>query len=97
MRLIDADALKESIICNDTDEKKILSSKQLHEALIKWIDERETIDAAPVVHERWIADTGFANDIMSGGRMVLCSACGMGVFLDGAKNYCPNCGAKMDA
>ena len=42
-RLIDADALKESIHCTDTDERKILSTRDLHIALNGWIDDRPTI------------------------------------------------------
>ena len=49
MRLIDADAMKESIDSSDTDEKKVLSTKQLHEVLVEWIDGRTTIDAVEVV------------------------------------------------
>ena len=49
-------------------------------------------DVVPVVHGRWIPD----------GDFVICSQCeaemnqknSLGV--DNFKNYCPNCGAKMD-
>lgn len=43
-RLIDADALKESIRCSDTDEPKVLSPKKLHKVLTEWIDKRPTIE-----------------------------------------------------
>lgn len=49
MRLIDADAMKESIDSSDTDEMKILSTKQLHELLVEWIDARVAIDAIDAV------------------------------------------------
>ena len=42
-RLIDADAMKKSIHCTDSDEKKLLSPKQLHDVLDGWIDDRPTI------------------------------------------------------
>ena len=48
-----------------------------------------------VKHGRWIVDTAFGNDVMSGEQMVICSECGKGIFW-GKQNYCPNCGAKMD-
>lgn len=51
--------------------------------------------ADSVKHGRWIVDQKYGNDVMSGGRMVLCSVCGKGT-LDGKHNYCPNCGARMD-
>lgn len=53
------------------------------------------VDAVLVRHGRWKPDTAFGNDIMSGGRMVLCSRCGKGV-MTGPVPYCPWCGAKMD-
>ena len=59
------------------------------------IMKQPAVDAVPVVHGRWFIDTAFGNDVMSNGRMVLCSECGQGRFT-GKTNYCPNCGAKMD-
>lgn len=49
----------------------------------------EAVDAAPVVHGRWV-DNGIPESMLSG-----CSVCG---FSCGAYtfNYCPKCGAKMD-
>ena len=44
MRLIDADLLKKSITCGDSEEKKIISPKELHDALNKWIDAQPTAD-----------------------------------------------------
>lgn len=40
------------------------------------------VDAVPVVHGRWID--------------AVCSECGQYVYSGDARNYCPNCGAKMD-
>ena len=51
--------------------------------------------AVEVKYGRWIVDTAFGNDVMSGEQMVICSECGKGIFW-GKQNYCPNCGAKMD-
>ena len=48
-RYIDANALKESILCSGSDEPKILSPKQLREVLLSWIDSRPTADVAEVV------------------------------------------------
>lgn len=55
----------------------------------------ETPTAYPVQHGRWIIDTKFGADVMSGEQMVICSVCGRGIFW-GKQNYCPNCGATMD-
>ena len=97
MRLIDADALKKSIVCSDTDEAKMISTKRLHEILDKWIDDRETIDAVPVVHGRWI-------ELKDGSEE--CTNCrGLcpheenyngDIICNFDCDYCPWCGAKMD-
>ena len=44
MRLIDADLLKKSITCSDSEEKKRISPKELHDALDGWIDAQPTAD-----------------------------------------------------
>ena len=64
------------------------------------VDSQPTVDAVEVVHGKWINDAveGFSPfadspiwiDVMQ------CSVCKG--YIDGShpKNYCPNCGAKMD-
>ena len=45
-----------------------------------------TIDVAPVRHGRWEKNDDYT-----------CSLCGYRMVIgDGAYNYCPNCGARMD-
>lgn len=61
MRPIDADALKRNWIKFDH-----------RRPLLECIDEQPTIDAAQVVHGRWI-DTGLGN---STGKILKCSECG---------------------
>lgn len=48
-----------------------------------------TVDAAPVVHGRWVYE--YDDPIM-----IPCSVCGYQVFSYNDTHYCPNCGAKMD-
>ena len=57
----------------------------IHKALAK----APAVDAAPVVHGRWIHD----NNNRYG-----CSECMAREIMSyrNPKNYCPNCGAKMD-
>ena len=83
MRLIDADALDvEKIYCYYSDH---CTSEDVKE----WLDEAPTIEAEPVRHGYWK-------------NRCVCSECGRAY---GPKNvgqmphynYCPNCGAKMDA
>ncbi len=62
-----------------------------------------TVDAAPVVHGRWISDEAYGHikviDGVPNGSCI-CSVCGK--WLTGSDeydvygNYCPACGAKMD-
>ena len=91
-RLIDANALRESVItdyyehftgCHDSDQVALI------DMVCDDIDESPTVDAVEVVHGRWF----FLNDYQS-----KCTKCFeiMWVDHDNEPNYCPNCGAKMD-
>lgn len=65
-----------------------------------WVDDMrcDVIDAtaddvAPVVHGRWIEHEKYIF-----GTMYYCSVCDNRILHGGRElNYCPNCGAKMDA
>ena len=52
----------------------------------KMIDMARTIDAVPVRHGRWTVTP----------VCIKCSECGE-IFPFVPQNYCPNCGARMDA
>ena len=102
MRLIDADALKDTLYevmdkydGYDPDDGKIIQGLMEADELI---NTALTIEAAPVVHGRWIEDDA------RGCRC--CSVCEFEVHDDAshvmfgdwriAPKYCPNCGARMD-
>ena len=90
MRLIDADRVLgyiDRILAQGTGKKKSF------EFIRKYVANMPTIDI--VQHGRWIIDTKFGADVMSGDQMVICSVCGRGIFW-GKQTYCPHCGAKMD-
>lgn len=54
-------------------------------AIADWIESHR--DVAPVRHGRWEKNDDYT-----------CSLCGYRMVIgDGAYNYCPNCGARMDA
>ena len=98
MRLIDADQLgigkaKRSVFI----EKAYADGWN---SAIELINQAETVDAAPVVHGRWIEREDPMLD-----TYYTCSACGEAFYIeqtgDPVKDlftytYCPNCGAKMD-
>lgn len=56
--------------------------------LMSLIDSMPTIDAEPVRHGKW-------REYPISDGMNQCSECGVLRF--GKSNYCPNCGARMDA
>ena len=96
MRLIDADALLEGLTLwyENIDTINSPTDVIVHNVLSSVMDDIndcETIDAEPVVHGRWV------NPRMNkyGHPCHHCSECG---FLASQKdrNYCPNCGAKME-
>lgn len=100
MRLIDADKTvedlkKNCIDCNSYNGIKCRSC---------WVDDARlvledalTIDAAPVVHARWIYSGEMDED---GNCEANCSHCGAGdkhrADLKDAVPYCWKCGARMD-
>ena len=62
------------------------------ESVIKVIKSIPAVDAAPVVHEKWLE---YGHDD-NGAPKLACNACAwlfVGLY---PRNYCPNCGAKMD-
>lgn len=97
MRLIDADSIQEELAAlilysAGTPEGKCIDYAH------NLIDAQPVIDAVPVVRAHWIQCEGLFCR-----HTVKCSHCGN--FLDmsgvnagrGNANFCPNCGAKMDA
>ncbi len=91
-RYVDADALKKHMcmICNDdySDEPCDPSDCVFYNT----VAHAPTADVAPVVHGRWgkVYRSGVA--VKDG---YVSSCCDM--WNNRKSNYCPNCGAKMDA
>lgn len=61
------------------------------ETMQEWIEDQTTVDAAPVVHARWVPQKE------SLGTYAKCSKCECRCkgYVPNYK-YCPNCGARMD-
>ena len=98
-RLIDADALWQEIVfvknCLAGKDKAGEWTKGYRSglcAVMEEIEDMPTIDAVEVVHGRW--------EWCREENCVICSECKdehyIGAFHQYSKNYCPNCGAKMD-
>ena len=96
MRLIDADKMRDDWLENGENEYVYDTN-----AVLESIDEQPTVDAAPVLHGRFIVDR--EKDV------IRCSVCGyetptlIPYVCDGVnwvpffeRKYCGNCGAKMD-
>ena len=96
-RLIDARYLTPQmyLICEACQTENIFI-----DAIIDEIDNAPTVDAVEVVHGEWVC-----KDLDNFRKVeVKCSECGwIGIenydsYVDPSDfNYCPNCGAKMDA
>ena len=85
-RLIDADALHESI---DTETYRHTYIEQIHSI----IDNAPTIDAEPVKHGKWkYYNYSDINNPYVG--LYECTVCKQHEY--SVRKYCPNCGAKMD-
>ena len=74
--------LKDALALLKAQEPREMSDAELMDAIRKApIMLKPAVDAAPVVHARWIDEC--------------CSNCGTYVYHGDADNYCPHCGAKM--
>lgn len=81
MRLIDADALREEVLYDNTFENDIVNY------YLGVIDDQPTVDAEPVRRGEWIDE---------GNGLYSCSECLILDHREPKHNFCPNCGAKMD-
>lgn len=89
MRLIDADAIDKRYV----PIAPVIEGDAVHYEWVAFIDdinELPTIDAVPVRHGKW----RFVN--CATGLRCQCSECLHWVDAGTDKNYCPNCGARMD-
>lgn len=101
MRLVDASKYAEEIrlIMRCWNCSPCLSPSEAKRAIdnlrvaLNTLDDMPTIDAEPVKHGKW--ENCYQDNV------VTCSFCKeehyLGTYHQFAKNYCSNCGAKMDA
>lgn len=72
-----------------------LAQNQMLDRLKVDVERIPAADVAPVVHGKWEYISQTLNTL----SQLRCSFCGwwsLDPSIDGAYNYCPNCGAKMD-
>lgn len=104
MRLIDADALVK-VVNDDIDRCYQLGFGRISGAVgplchfVDEINDLPTIDAAPVVHARWVKAHGMMPPEYHHRKQ--CDMCGGWALQDyfgreRLSHYCPTCGAKMD-
>lgn len=86
MRLIDAEELER--LFNAQIEQ---GATDAFDAFDDALQDALTIDAAPVVHGRWVR---IGDDKRGRGGIFRCSACDK--CFPHTSKFCPNCGAKMD-
>lgn len=67
-------------------------ASEVYDEVLKVIAEAPTEDAGPVIHGQWV--NPYINRY--GHPCHCCSVCGFKASYQD-KNYCPDCGAKMDA
>lgn len=74
---------------------------QYADAVLWHIQQAPAADVASVRHGKWIVTKEFNDVLDMDVEKYTCSACGeyrlTASGLSHATNYCPNCGAKMDA
>lgn len=98
MRLIDADELKKNFqdeLCKGIACAECSIQVEGFCRVERWIDIAPTIEVEPVKHGRWIN----VKISISGNSSAECSLCGAVVHnnFSNVINYCPNCGARMNA
>lgn len=98
MRLIDADALFDKVEALYKVSKGVVRTN--YKETIDLICDATTVDAAPVVHGKWVPHKIEGYENMLSIAEDVCSVCGQD-FLEIREtgciwNYCPNCGARMD-
>lgn len=94
MRLIDSDALVNPLKLQADSFRRIgewVRADALDDCIVE-IGEQPTVDAAPVVHARWIQ---YEPDL-HGTKPLECGACHYLFARLYPRDFCPHCGAKMD-
>ena len=90
-----AEYIKRETVINHLDACMDTIWKPEIVALKCFVEDVPAADVAPVVHGRWEYIPQTLNTL-SQFRCPFCRWWSLDPSIDGAYNYCPNCGAKMD-
>lgn len=102
MRVINADALKESLKelkAEGTNRKYVQGLQDAIDGYFpQIIDDEPTIDAEPVRHGRWVCVEAEPERVWCDNcKTIYYSSDLLNIEADDEKvNFCPNCGARMD-
>lgn len=77
----------------DCEEDNDMETAEAFEDCVCALQDAPAVDAAPVVHGRWISYLD--GEHLMPERYYKCSVCSDRGYRF-RRNYCPNCGAKMD-
>ena len=88
----DNDLISRSALWKKFDEAHLFDDGNPRHIAQQIIEEEPAVDAAPVVHGRWVAVP--SSDMMTG-KAYKCSECNKMRYGSFMPNYCQNCGAKM--
>lgn len=83
-----ADYIEKEALMKNIQENPAVDGNHRAVQLLECIINAPTVDAAPVRHGRWIK--------FRKGIDWQCSECNYSTDYNIARNYCPNCGARMD-
>lgn len=89
MELVDREKLIAQYSANP--ESKGFMELVQDDCVVEALKKAEVVDAVPVVHAKW--------EIYPSDRSIRCTNCKMEfsvTHMPYTRNYCPNCGAKMD-
>lgn len=100
--LIDRGDFRQAFECVFRGKLDGMSAQDVTRRMRKLLKELPGVDAAPVVHGRWVDEDYPYKDANANPRVTaICSNCGniahrMEHGYSILSKYCPNCGAKMD-
>ena len=95
-RLIDADLYKGKLIRELNKTGKYTAYESGLDDAIFYLDEQPTVDAVPVVHGRWLYDSGSGKSFCSHCSSYALTFKKNETEMEYITDHCPSCGTKLD-